>query len=722
MKSMIRLLAVAATLGLAGTAARSAERTGPAYTAEDWLGIQTLAGGQPAALSPDGRWITYVLTDLADGWNVLEFRPTGHVFVQGTDSGARARALTEGAVHSSHPSWSPDGRKLAFFREDQAGGRLGIWEADSGRVRLVGQPYSGRSRLAPQWDPSGRSVVYARPVKDPEPGETPRVTVVKSTDARIPGDDFFVDAGRSGLAALDLATGKETSLLPSPVVLRSFALSPVGGQLVYSVPTPETLGVIGKEKNATFLVSTAGGAASRVSPEDGVALSWSPGGRRLVYSRDGKLMAIPVGPEGAGAPVELIPGLEIKVRSPLWSPDGERFVALVPDESVRDPELEPAQPGMYSVARPFMDLYLVSRDGSARNLTSGFEDQVSDPVWSPDGDSVVFTATDNVTYDETLYRHTLADGKLAPLTAGEESYDDLSAAPGLVSMTVQDAGHPEDLWLVEGSGTRRRITDLNPQLARFRFSRPELFYYYSADGERLGALLYKPVGYQPGDRFPVITNVYEKMTPQVHRFDARHQIYLNHGFGVLMPNVKVKVGATATSFVKCAVPAVNAVRAMGVTNGRFGIWGGSFGAYATSYLITQTDIFSAAVSRATPPELFRNWASGRDRDSRNIERGQARMGGSPFEYPERYLSQSAFFQLDKVSTPVLIMHGVQDLTILFGEGEMMFYALRQLGKEATFVAYAHGDHSLSRHSRADTLDVDRRVLEWFDHYLKGPAE
>ena len=124
---------------------------------------------------------------------------------------------------------------------------------------------------------------------------------------------------------------------------------------------------------------------------------------------------------------------------------------------------------------------------------------------------------------------------------------------------------------------------------------------------------------------------------------------------------------------------------MGFTNGKFGMWGHSFGAYATSNLITRTDIFAAAVSGATPPELFRNWASGRDRDSRNIETGQARMGGSPFEFPERYLSQSAFFHLDKVTTPVLILHGEKDLTILFGEGEMMFYALRQLGKTAEFV-------------------------------------
>ena len=93
------------------------------------------------------------------------------------------------------------------------------------------------------------------------------------------------------------------------------------------------------------------------------------------------------------------------------------------------------------------------------------------------------------------------------------------------------------------------------------------------------------------------------------------------------------------------------------------------------------------------------------------------MGGSPFEVPDRYISQSAFFHLDKVTTPVLIMHGGKYDTIRVGEGEMMFYALRQLGKEATFVIYNHGDHSLSRHSRADTLDVYQRMLDWFEKYL-----
>jgi dipeptidyl aminopeptidase/acylaminoacyl peptidase len=432
--------------------------------------------------------------------------------------------------------------------------------------------------------------------------------------------------------------------------------------------------------------------------------------------KGGRLMAQPA--DGSAEAKPWRDPFTLAVSEPVWSPDGSRFAALVADPSITDPELEVVKPGMYTTAQPFMDLYVVMADGSSRNVTSAFDDQISDPVWSPDGAALSFRAVNNKTYDETVYRYSVAEQKLEPVVRGQESYGRFVAMPGGIVSAVEDATHPIDLWMVGANGQRTRITDLNPQLAKFRFSKPELFYFHNADGERLGALLYKPAGLGPNDKAPVITWVYEKMTPAIHRFDARDQMFISHGYAMLMPNVKVKVGQTADSFEKCVVPAVNAVREMGFVSGKFGLWGHSFGAYATSNLITRTDIFAAAVSGATPPELFRNWASGRDRDSRNIETGQARMGGSPFEFPERYLSQSAFFHLDKVSTPVLILHGEKDLTILFGEGEMMFYALRQLGKTAEFVAYANGDHSLSRHSRADALDVNRRILEWFDRYLK----
>jgi dipeptidyl aminopeptidase/acylaminoacyl peptidase len=641
------------------------------FTFEDMLAIRTLAPGQPVALSSTGTWVAYVVTDLADEWNVLEPRPTGHLYAQPIRKGASARALTEGPVHGSFPVWAPKGNRLAFFREDASGGRLNVWDAESGQLIELGARFDGRSYLAPVWSSDGAHLVYAAAAKSADPGPSPRVRVVESTDQRIPGDKFFLDRRRAALFVAEVAEGRVVPLLPEPELLRSVRLSSAGGDVIYTVPSPETYGIIGSESNDTFRIPLAGG-----SPEAGTV-------------EDDR----------------------------LWSPDRRHYLELVPDPSIQDPELEPPIPDMYSVVRPFMDLQLGTASGEVTNVTAAFPDQVSDPIWSGDGRHVFFKTTNNETYEETIQRYSIEDGRLQALTGGAEAYDDLSAASGVLVFSAQSATRPSDLFALDtDAGERFRVTDLNPDLGRFSFSRPEMFSFRNADGEKLNALLYRPVTASAGS-VPVITWIYEKMTPAIHRFNARHQVFLNHGYALLLPNVKVKVGETATSFVKAVVPAVNELREKGFEDSRFGLWGHSFGAYATSYVITQTDIFDCAVSGATPPELFRNWASGRDRDSRNIERGQARMGGSPFEFPERYLSQSAFFQLHKVKTPVLILHGEKDFTILFGEGEMMFYALRRLGKEATFVAYTHGDHSLSRHSRADTLDVNRRILEWFEKHL-----
>jgi dipeptidyl aminopeptidase/acylaminoacyl peptidase len=650
----------------------------PVFTFEDMLDVRTFASGGPVALSPSGRFVAYVVTDLQDEWNVLEPRPTGHLYVRPLAAGGAARALTEGAAHGSFPVWSPDGERLAFFREDETGGRLAIWRVDTSELTYFGETFTARSYLAPRWAPGGNHLLFAAAVKNPDPAPLPRVRVVESTDARIPGDDFFVDRRKAVLFAADVASGRVVPLLSEPALVRSFRLSKDGRSVLYSVPEPETFGVIGKERSETFEVPLTGGAAEKVSPEDA------------------------------------------RADERIWSPAADHYLRLVPDATVTDPEIETPVPDMYSIARPFMDLYLGSASGGEeRNLTAGFPDQVSDPVWSADGRQVFFKTTHNQSYDETIHGYGLGDGRRSVVASGAESYDDLSAARGVVVFSAQSATRPRDLYAVDTeTGERSRITDLNPQLSRFRFSEPSMFSFWNADGEKLQALLYEPVG-GPVENAPVITWIYEKLTPGIHRFDARNQVFLNHGYAMLLPNVKVKVGETATSFVKSVVPAVGKLREMGHGSSRFGLWGHSFGAYATSFVITQTDVFSCAVSGATPPELFRNWASGRDRDSRNIERGQARMGGSPFDFPERYLSQSAFYHLDKVETPVLILHGEKDLTILFGEGEMMFAALRQLGKEATFVAYTEGDHSLSRHSRADTLDVNRRILDWFEKHLKA---
>lgn len=683
--------------------------------------LDVLRIGGDVAVSPEGDRLAFVLPDLDDEWNVLARRQTGsvHLVEMGPVPGEPVRVSPPGQ-RSSFPAFSPDGTRLALFLLDSesgepGGGRLAAWDFGESRMRPVGEPFDGRPAAAPQWVSPSR-VAYVRPSAPETPPEPPRIQVLTTDDA-LPGDAYFRRDVRAGLAVVDLEAGSEHTVIPDGGSVTGFDVSPDGGHL--------TVREQGR-RGAVLWSLPPEGAPSRIGEIAG-SPRWMSDGRLLLVDGDTVVSLDPRRPAGPAVPVAPTAGIAAGL---VESPSGDHLAGLAPDTTLTDPEIELPRPGMYTIARPFMDLVVVDvSDGSSTNVTADITDDVRSIVWSPDGASVYFVSVDNETYDETLWRYDVPENQRSAVASGREAFEDLIAVPGGVLASVQSATTPPDLWRFDGRGAdsrsdtgyrgRIRVTDLNPQLAAFEFGTPELFHFENADGVRLGALLYRATGPAAGSDEPLVTYVSEKLTPRIHRFQERQQIFVTHGYAVLMPNVMIEVGAPGDSYVNAVVPAVEAVHAMGFTSGRTCIWGGSFGAYATSFVITQTDIFDCAVSRATPPELFRNWASGRDRDSNNIERGQARMGGSPFEVQDRYLSQSAFFHLDQVETPVLITHGMKDYTILFGEGAMMFYALRRLGKEATFVAYREGDHSLYRHSREDALDVHRRMLEWFERYLRA---
>jgi len=276
MRTLLIGLVFIAGIGAAPAGAQPA----PVFTAEDMLAMRTFAGGQPIAVASTGRWIAYVLTDNDDEWNVQEPRPTGYIQVLplGSARAAAPRALTSGAVHSAFPVWSADGRRLAFIREEKGQGRVVVWDSEHDQMTPVGQPFTARAYLAPQWDAGNKTLIVAIPTAAASVAPY-RVRSVKNSDARIPGDQFFVDERAAALTAIDVASGKATALTSAPVVVRSFRLSPNGRAVLYVSPDPQTLGVIGKEQNDTFVLpvgaSGAGPGVARKLTERG-RMAWSP--------------------------------------------------------------------------------------------------------------------------------------------------------------------------------------------------------------------------------------------------------------------------------------------------------------------------------------------------------------------------------------------------------------------------------------------------------------
>jgi dipeptidyl aminopeptidase/acylaminoacyl peptidase len=98
------------------------------------------------------------------------------------------------------------------------------------------------------------------------------------------------------------------------------------------------------------------------------------------------------------------------------------------------------------------------------------------------------------------------------------------------------------------------------------------------------------------------------------------------------------------------------------------------------------------------------------------------MRSTPWERRDRYVENSPYFYLDRVTTPLLLIHGSEDdATPVYGSRET-FTALRRLGKAVEYVEYDGAPHNMLQSApQHQRLDYYRRILDWFDTYLLGAS-
>jgi dipeptidyl aminopeptidase/acylaminoacyl peptidase len=694
----------------------SAQTTSATFTPQDMLQVRGFVPGSEAAVSPDGSSIAYATTDTSLQSNILAAHPDGFLWVTAKD-GKPVRIA--GSDYADTPVWSPDSSKIAFFRTHEMHRRVCVWSASDGAIVEIGEDFPKDTSLwasprpAPQWSADGKTLIY--PSLEPIPATPePESQLIHSTDAAMPFDKPFNDIRTWTLWAADAPAGKVHRLTPGPVALVFFSISPDGSSVLYRAKVPETISLFRHERSQDWIIPMDG-----VKPPqpllEGRTPAWivfSPSGKELIFPEKGKLRSIDRSGMNEKVVVEKFPE---KTRSPLAARNG--WLAFLAGR----PGTGPTDPKMYSILEPTWDVALLHVGADKLQIvTAGDKDaQNSDLAWSGDGSRLFFRSVDGTTYRETIGRWNAADGKREAIYSADKAMRALSISDSgaEVVFTSMSATSPENGYELK-QGEPAPVADLNPQMAKFAFVTPKMFGYYSEDGDPLEALLYLPAGTDANHPVPVVTYTYEKLTPYRNRFDAEAQWYVSHGYGFLMPDVLIKVGHLSESYVKSVVPAVNAVRAMNVTTGRFSITGGSLGGLAGLSLISHTDIFTAAVLRAPPSDYFSTWGDGRDRDVWTIEAGQGRAAGTPWDHREAYIENSPFFVADNVHTPVLIVHGEADFTVPFQQGLMMFSALRALHRTADMLIYRDGEHSIVRGSSFRFIDFHEHTMEWWEKYLK----
>jgi len=274
-----------------------------------------------------------------------------------------------------------------------------------------------------------------------------------------------------------------------------------------------------------------------------------------------------------------------------------------------------------------------------------------------------------------------------------------------------------------------QISDAAPQQEKFLWGTAELVTWKSLDGLTLQGTLHKPANFDPNKKYPMIVNFYEKSSqellyyriPENHRSTVDYHYYTSNGYVIFNPDVIYKEGYPGESAFNCVMPGVNAMVAKGyIDEDRIGAQGHSWGGYQVAYLATRTNMFAAIESGAPVVNMFSayggiRWGSGMNR-SFQYEHAQSRIGKTIWESPLRYMENSPLFTLDKVKTPILIMHNDNDGAVPWYQGIEYFIGLRRLGKPSWLLNYNDADHWPTK--VRDKHDFQIRLAQFFDHYLK----
>jgi dipeptidyl aminopeptidase/acylaminoacyl peptidase len=483
-----------------------------------------------------------------------------------------------------------------------------------------------------------------------------------------------------------------------------------------------------------WLLNTVTGDRSLIVQRAAGTPSLSPDGKFAVYYSGGHWWVINV---ATNTFTNLTAHLPIRFRNELHdSPGGGASYGQV--GWTKD--------SRYFLAYDRYDIWALTPDAlSARNLTEGEgrkqkiqfrlvrlrtdrRNRHLDPA-----EPLLLRAENEVTRETGFYRDALA-GEAPPqkiLMAAKSFRAPVKAkdADVLLLAASSFAEYP-DLLITDSSLAKLdKVTRANPQQAQMAWGTAELMKFTNLNGVPLQGVLVKPPGFDPAKKYPLMVYIYERLSQTLHTFydpapshRVNPAVYASNGYVVLMPDIAYTIGYPGQSGMNAVMPAVQKVVDEGyIDEARIGIQGHSWGGYQIAYMVTKTNRFRAAAPGALVGNMFAaysgiRYGTGVPRQFQ-YERTQSRIGGTPWQYPLRFLENSPVFTADRVQTPILMLHNDGDDAVPWTQGIEFFLALRRLDKEAYFFNYNGEPHGIRK--RANQMDYALRLFQFFGHYLKN---
>jgi dipeptidyl aminopeptidase/acylaminoacyl peptidase len=637
--------------------AQAQESTPRSMTTDDGLEMVGLGG---ALISPDGSWILYSRSEL--DWKENKRKTTW--WRADADGGADYRYI--GDDGGSAFAFSSDGAYLAFTRTVEEKSQIHLLRTGGGEAVKLSDHKGGVRSF--RWVEGENAIVFLADEQRDEAEEK----------ARKDGNDaIFVDEGANGqgegvwnnLWWLDVPSGEERRLTEVDHRIGSFDVSPDGSKIAFTARFENRRNQ--GNRSEIYLVEVASQEITRLTENEAPEgrLAWAPDGRRLAYE----------------APSDQ--GWELRLDK-IWIMDTE--------------------------------------SGERRMVSGAYQGSIRSLVWTADGGALLFRGLQRT--DTNLYRLDVTSGEVTKVTdaVGQLSPSSFSRDRSRMAYTFQDFDTPPDLWVGPTDGSEgTKLTDLNPWVeSEIALGKGEVIRWRSEDGLEIEGLLMLPDGHDSGS-LPLLLHIHGGPAGVfTNSFSSRNHVWAGLGYAQLFPNVRGSSGYTDELLrgnvrdigggdFEDLMTGVDHVLERGVAHpDSLAVRGWSYGGILGGWAITQTDRFKAASVGAMVSDWTSEYGPGFNYDVR-----QWYIGGTPWENPEEFRQKSALTHVGNVTTPTLILHGMNDRTDTEPQSMMFFQALKDQGKATRYIRFPREPHGFREPRHQRIRDVEE--IRWIQKYVRG---
>ncbi|HEX4682253.1 MAG TPA: S9 family peptidase [Gemmatimonadaceae bacterium] len=699
--SVASVASVVSAASLVLLAAPGAAQSGRRLAIEDYYRVST--AGSPA-LSPDGRWVSFTVTDRIEQTNGQAMS----VWLAPSDGSAAARNVS-GGTNAGAPHWTSDGRlqftsgiRTVRLDPDHA-------ERSDSSVSQAGAP-AGRggrggraARATTTASPDGRWIATVRDFAPPARTRVYESDFEKRHEERFKGVEFdWMDFHRDG-QVFPIPNRRDPQLYPPQEIVLSAAKG---------------------DSSLTRPLTSLG-----LRPLD---VQWNGDGTRILFTADslyrdersyGRNEIWTVALDGKLT--RQTPSSEYAYTGAEYSPDGKWILATreyAPDIVIAR-HLDHGGP---------VDLVVIPTAGGEQlNLTADWDYLPANPQWSPDGRYVYFTG--GIGGTTHVFRVSPNGGPVEQVTTGQRRLGDVSFDRDFTKIvyTVGLNEKPSDVFVANIDGTNeRQISHVADAFLREVALSPSVrVQYKSEDGTPIEGWLTLPYGYREnGGKYPlVVSNHGGPHSAIEYGFNFKNQYLAANGYFVLEVNFRSSTGygekflwgtwgAWGTKDGQDVMAGVDyVIGKYPVDPKKVATIGHSYGGFMTNWLITQyPDRFAAAI----PGAGIVDWLS--DYGNADIPNTKEReFFGSPWDPRAReiMLRQSPLIYANRVKAPTLFINGEIDQRVPFSEAEQMYVALKKNGVPAKMIRYDNMPHGIS----GSWNNVHRMINErrWLDQWLKG---